>query len=484
MKKICCFLYLLIVLVILLGPGLRPVKAETEIWGDKLTVAGFLRYEMAIHITHKNPNNPSQDDNNWLNLSRAFFQTEWEFKPFDEYRDNFKLYSKIRLIHDQTEEFDSNLNKYDAFPRTAPSELQIGGNDEYQFEVWELYSEIDVGNLWLRIGRQQIVWGEMIAARIMDIINPLDLSWHFRFEPEEFENIRIPLWSLRALYTIEQSKVPGLRNLNIECFLNPGDIAPDVNPEPGAPFNFKPPYPPFFIITEKDRRGDVEYGVRIGGSIGQVYGTINYLHLYTDSAYLDTKQFVPVPLTFYIDAKYPSIDVYGLTLNYAFAPPIDLVTTFEGTYIPNQPYMDANSRFPGIQDRGTFNYAIRFDRKTFVFPRPTSAMMIQFQLSGIVVEGDEEDLLIGNQEVDKSRESLALILSQAFFKADLLTPSFQTVYDIDGAYYIKPQLKFKTGDHWVLDVWGVFVGGSEKRPERFGGMYWADEVVLRATYQF
>ena len=72
-------------------------------------------------------------------------------------------------------------------------------------------------------------------------------------------------------------------NLSIEGFINPGDISPDVNPDFDAPFNLKPQFPPFFSVKDNDRRGDVEYGFRIGGSIGQFYGTLNYLYLYTDS---------------------------------------------------------------------------------------------------------------------------------------------------------------------------------------------------------
>ena len=191
------------------------------------------------------------------------------------------------------------------------------------------------------------------------------------------------------------------------------------------------------------------------------------------------------PFIYILDAKYPLTEIYGLTLNYAFAPPIDMVVTFEGTYIPNQPYSDAKSIFPGIRDIGTFNYAIRFDRKTFVFPRPTSAMMIQLQFAQTIVEKNHRSIFgKGNSKMDKEKNSVALIVSQPFFKADLLTPSLQIVYDIDDAYYIKPGLKYKTGDHWVIDVWGVILGGKEDRPGRFGAMDWADEVVCRVAYQF
>ena len=118
----------------------------------------------------------------------------------------------------------------------------------------------------------------------MDCINPLDLSWHFRLEPEEFEQIRIPQWSIRAVYNIEQNAIPWLRDLYIEGFLNPGDVFPDYNPDPGAPFRFSP-YKTYDVLNDCDTYGDEEFGFRLGYSIGDVSGTLNYLKLYSQSGY-------------------------------------------------------------------------------------------------------------------------------------------------------------------------------------------------------
>ena len=453
---------------------------------DNLSMTGFVRYELAVHTASGNPNN-DQDDNNAINLSRAFFQTEWTYRPSDV----FKLYGKARFIHDSTEQLDSELNEYDAFPLSTPrygTYLRANNDDDFAAELWELYADVSVGNLWMRLGKQQIVWGEMISGRIMDIINPLDWSWHFQFEPEEFENIRVPQWSIRAMYNVEQLVIPWLKDMYIEGFLNPGDISPRIFPEPGSPYNLKPAPPPIYNTTEKDRRGDQEFGFRVAGRVGQFFGTLNYLHLYSKTGYLEDVG-PPGPPPFNVENRYPSTNVYGMTLNYAFDAPINMTVTFEGTYTPDQPYADALAADGGhIREVGTWKHAIRFDRKTFVFPRPTDAMMIQLQYSQTVVEDEDKIKSTGapfsrDNRIDKTKDVVALLFSQNFWHNNIAT-SLKLIYDLDGCEYITPGFKYRHGDYWYFDVYGVILGGSEKRPGSFGSLDYASEIFGRITFQF
>jgi len=65
-----------------------------------------------------------------------------------------------------------------------------------------------------------------------------------------------------------------------------------------------------------------------------------------------------------------------------------------------------------------------------------------------------------------------------------VTVSLQPMWDTDGAYMVKPAFKYVYGDYWYFDLYAIVVGGSEKRPGRFGSLDWADEVVCRVTFQF
>ncbi|RLA44956.1 MAG: hypothetical protein DRQ97_10505 [Gammaproteobacteria bacterium] len=75
------------------------------------------------------------------------------------------------------------------------SEIAMANTDAsgalYPFR--ELYTDAVIGDWWLRLGKQQIVWGKTDFFRLQDIINPIDFGQHFFFD--QFEDIRIPQWA-------------------------------------------------------------------------------------------------------------------------------------------------------------------------------------------------------------------------------------------------------------------------------------------------
>ena len=486
----------------LLFLGAMEARAEVQL-SDTFSVTGFLRHQLAVHTGEKNPNNVNQTDRNSINLSRSFFQTEWTYLP----NNNFKLYSKVKLISDQTEALDGNLHEYNAFPLATPrygTYLRATDDKDLNAEMSEIYADVSLGNLWVRLGKQQIVWGEMISARILDVINPLDLSWHARFEPEEFENIRMPQWAVRARYDVPQEMMPSrwLKDVYVEGFVNPGDISPDIAPALGSPFGRKPP-PPQFQVREKDRTGDVEYGFRIGGGVGQFAGTLNYFSVYSDTGYWESskaplKPGPPSPANpFPTVNKYPRTDLYGLSLSYAFDYPIDTTVSYEAIYSPDQPYYDmtldntvtGRAGTPHIVYKETLSHAINISRKTFVLPAPESAMSIQFQFSQTLVKDNEQVKFTpalfdkDTNSIDSAQNVIALILSQDLWHNNI-NLSLKVLYDLDDAHQITPGFKYKYGDHWIFDIYAPFIGGAENRAGRFGASYWADEVFGRVTYQF
>ena len=90
-------------------------------------------------------------------------------------------------------------------------------------------------NWWIRLGKQQIAWGDLPEDRICDKINPLDKSWHLTGEPDEYQNIRIPEWTARVYYTFPETVTGIFDEVFIDTFYNPGDIHPDNQPVCGFP---------------------------------------------------------------------------------------------------------------------------------------------------------------------------------------------------------------------------------------------------------
>lgn len=106
--------------------------------------------------------------------------------------------------------------------------------DSVKFEnvLREAYIDLALKDapLSFRIGRQQVIWGESDQFRLMDIWNPLDLTWHLQQEP--FEKIRVPLWLVKALWDI--GTVGPYSNVFVEAVWNPFDF------QPGAKVDFLP----------------------------------------------------------------------------------------------------------------------------------------------------------------------------------------------------------------------------------------------------
>jgi hypothetical protein len=73
--------------------------------------------------------------------------------------------------------------------------------------------------LSLRIGKQQVVWGEADLFRSLDVVNPLDLRQNAAVG-EDFSDFRQPLWIFKALYNLG-SVASFWNEAGIEAFFSP-----------------------------------------------------------------------------------------------------------------------------------------------------------------------------------------------------------------------------------------------------------------------
>lgn len=102
-----------------------------------------------------------------------------------------------------------------------------------ELKVREAFVDLLLPPVSLRVGRQQIVWGETDNFRALDVINPLDLSWHWTYE--SWEDLRIPLWSVRAVYDI--GKFGPFDESFVEAVWVPWDVRHnDVATDPRRPW--------------------------------------------------------------------------------------------------------------------------------------------------------------------------------------------------------------------------------------------------------
>jgi hypothetical protein len=106
------------------------------------------------------------------------------------------------------------------------SRIQSEGRNAQAYEntLREAYIDFTLADapLSFRLGRQQVIWGESDQFRLMDIINPLDTTWHL--QQEDWDKLRIPLWLGKMIWDI--GDVGPFSNTFTELVFNPGDFQP------------------------------------------------------------------------------------------------------------------------------------------------------------------------------------------------------------------------------------------------------------------
>ncbi len=152
-------------------------------------------------------------------------------------------------------------------------------SNHVEWDLRELYLDLDLGNAFARIGKQQIVWGQADGLKVLDVVNPQTFR---EFILAEFEDSRIPLWTVNV-------EVP-VAGGTLQALWIPDQSYNDL-PEPGAAFEITAPFvgiPPGVPVTiapsEVPNRilEDSDAGLRYSLFAGGWDLTLNYLYHYHD----------------------------------------------------------------------------------------------------------------------------------------------------------------------------------------------------------
>jgi hypothetical protein len=88
-------------------------------------------------------------------------------------------------------DYDATFTFTDFYPQA------VADNQRFNVLLRENYLDIGAGDWDFRVGRQQIVWGEMVGLLFGDVVSAKDMR-HFILP--EFDILRIPQWAARAEY--------------------------------------------------------------------------------------------------------------------------------------------------------------------------------------------------------------------------------------------------------------------------------------------
>ena len=363
-----------------------------------------------------------------------------------------KLATRIQSQLDQSLPRDFRLTAVgrlhaDAYERLAPGgprqselwspsrRLELG--DRVDLELRELYVEGRIGAAWLRIGKQQVVWGQADGLKVLDVVHPQDFR---EFILDDFDDSRIPLWTAN----VELPAGPA----TLQLLWIPDPSTHDV-PRPDAAFAFRAPRlvgprpPPGVAVDlrEPDRpdpfRGS-DLGARLAGRWGDWDLTANYLWHHDDVPVLRRSLSFPGGQpTVTVQPEYERSHVFGATASNTFG---ELTLRLEAAY--------ARPRWQPTDDPRDADGVVRSDELAAVVGLDWYGFrdtLLSLQLFPSVLPDDEPGLLRDRVDVNVT------FLARRSFRNERLVAEAMWLQNLNqGDGLLRPELRYELRDGlWI-----------------------------------
>jgi hypothetical protein len=257
---------------------------------------------------------------------------------------------------------------------------EVRRDQRRDFFIRETYLDTSAGGFEFRLGKQNIVWGEMVGLFFADVVSARDQR---DFILPEFEIIRIPQWALRAERFGE--------NYHAEVIWLPSPEVDNIG-KPGAEFfPFQTPPPAGFSqqFNNVDRpareRRKSNFGVRASTlRTGWDLSAFYYRSTDVNPTFYRDVVLVPAPTLVYTP-RHDRIQQFGGTLGKDLGP---MVAKAEMIYTSGRKHNVSRLTAPdGLVEKDTLDYVAGLD---FTFARSTR---LNLQFFTRVFRDHDPDLL-------------------------------------------------------------------------------------------
>jgi len=399
---------------------------------SKLYLKGYLKNETSLHI--HSPHDVTKIKN--------IFHLELKYT----FNNNLKLFTLGRVFWD------------------ADNDIE----DDKDLESWELYMDLRLKDIDLRLGRQQVVWGEADGLRINDIINPQDFK---EFILQDYIDSRIPLWMGRIDYYVANFTFEGL-------------IIPEFKrnrfPRGESEWEFYNPSPsPFFRLTRNNNKKpphcfrNWEWGLRVFKFIKGWDLSMSYFYTWDDSPIFHRKvkrfpeSLMPI---FKLSPRHHRFHVFGFTYNKVIGP---LVFRGEGGYYLNKHLASSDPQdSDGFKKRDYLYYMLGCDYHVF------HNMDLNLQFIQKVISHYDRYF-----SEDSVQNSLTLFI-QTDFLHETLKPVLLVIYEAnEGDFWMSPKVSYDISDTIQVVLGGEFFEGGG-RQSFFGQFNSNDQIYCELKYSF
>jgi len=289
----------------------------------------------------------------------GFFQSELAYaesspEHLSKFRNTLELGAEGRFTADIAWKISGRV-AYDAvFDLNNYYPTAVRDDQQFESSVRETYTDISAGNWDFRLGRQQIIWGEMVGLFIADVVSAKDLR---EFVLPEFDMLRIPQWAIRSEYF--------KGDFHGEAIWIPYPTYDNIG-VPGSEFYPYPmPPPPGYgmSITGEHRPagslGDSNYGLRLSDLING-WDVSGFYYSSMDASPTFFRQVVTTPVPAFVYAPdHKRIQQIGSTFSKAYADTVlkaEMVYTLDRWFAVND-----LSDTDGVVQKDSLDYAVGLD---------------------------------------------------------------------------------------------------------------------------
>ncbi len=317
---------------------------------------------------------------------------------------------------------------------------RIALGEHTELEVRELFLDFELGDTQMRVGKQQVVWGQADGLRILDVVNPLSFR---EFILPDFEDRRIPLWMVNAQVPVGEAALQLLwiPDQTYDEFADASGAFAFTSPE------FRPALDQVVRIRSARKPNnflkDSDVGARLSAFVGGWDLTASYLYHYQDQPVLVLDR---SPGMTQITPTYERTHLSGVTASKAFG---DFVFRGELGYSTDR-YFASSERVQGIEKSHEVSGVLGLDYSGI------TDLLISGQFFQSSVEGD------GGIQRARHERSVSLLVRRNFSN-DTVTLEMLAIHntnDSDGLVQI--ELSYQLTSNITLSAGAdVFYGDAD-----------------------
>ena len=352
-------------------------------------------------------------------------------------------------------DYDAVFSVNDHYPSA------VAEDQRFNLTLRENYLDVGAGDWDFRLGKQNVVWGEMVGLFFADVVSARDTR---EFILPEFDAMRIPQWAARAEYFKD--------DFHAELLWVPV-ASYDLIGKPGAefyPYQLQPPGVGVLYRNEvrpTRNLNNTNYGLRLS-TLQNGWDVSGFAYSSMDISATFYRDALSLPGTFIYEARHDRINQFGSTLAKDFG---SFVLKGEAVYTRGRKFSvlradDAD----GLAPQNTLDWALGLD---FTLPVDTRFNVQFFQRAYF---NHDPDLIS-----DKLENGYSLLLNHKF--NDRLEAQAMFISSLNRTDWLfRPRMTWNFERNWRLAVGAdIFKGPALGL---FGQYDTRDRVYSEVRYSF